>query len=132
MGKDKVLPEKAIGVGDEIIGGAGDDGPPAAPGDVGETDVVAEAEAAEEEGDPERRRLRQVGGRVGAELHQVGRIEAEGQGLLLQDKKIGFQGIADEGETAAKDGPPQFVQVAVAGVILLHLPAGFGQDRFIR
>src|SRR6185369_3977210 len=50
MGQDVHLAEQGVGSGDEIVGAAGDDGAPAAPGDVREAYVIAVTCAAEEEG----------------------------------------------------------------------------------
>ena len=116
--QDEVLAKESLGVGDIVILAAGNHRPPAAAGDIGEADVVAEAEAVEEEGNPERGGLGQVGNSLGREFRQISRVEAEGEGLLFEDKEVGLEGVADKGEGTAKDGAPDFVEVAVAGVEL--------------
>lgn len=116
--QDEVLAKKGLGVGDIVILAAGDYRSPAAAGDIGEADVVAEAEAVVEEGDAEGGGLGQVGDRLAREFIQVSRVETEGEGLLFEDKEVGLEGVADKGEGTAKDGAADLVEMAVAGVEL--------------
>ncbi len=89
---------------------------------------IAEAVAREEEGDAERRGRGQVGGEGRAQLGEVGGVEAEGEGLLLEDEEVGLEGVLDERQAAAVDVTPDVVEVPVAGVVLAHRLLGGGQQ----
>src|ERR1700687_2490 len=89
--------KQGAGTGNVIVPAPGDDRPPAAPGNVGKTDMIACPVAAEEKGYPERYLRWQVGSEFGIEFRQIGGVEAERQGVLFRDVEIGLQGVSDKG-----------------------------------
>ena len=59
---------------------------------------------------------------VGPEILEVGRVEAEGEGVLLGHEEVGLQRALHEDERDLEDRPPEVVELPVAGVVGLDLP----------
>ncbi len=127
VGKDEVLTEDGVRVGDEIVAVPRDHRAPPAAGDVGEAYVVAETEAAEEEGDSEGEGGGKIRGELPAEFGEIGRVEPEGERLFLRHVEVRLQGVLYEDEAAAEDGAAHLVQVAVSGVVVRHDALGLGE-----
>src|SRR6185369_7388100 len=131
VSKNEVLPEKAVGIRDELVLAARDHGSPATAGNIREPDVITETEAAEKEGDPEGLRGRKISGCFRSQLFQISRIEPESQGLFFQHKEIGLQRVGNEGETTAENGAANFVQMTVAGIVFGNGLPGSGKSKRI-
>ncbi len=119
--KNADLTEQGVGVGDVIVPGTRDDGPPATAGDVGIAHVVPDSVAPEEKGDAERPPGRQINRELRGQFFQVGRVESESQSVFFRDEEVGFQGVPDKGDAGVEDLPAELIDVAVPRVERLHL-----------
>jgi hypothetical protein len=114
---------------DVVVPGVAEDCAPAAPGDVREPDVIAETRAREEVGDAEGALPGQVGREGRRQVVEVGRVEPEGEGVLLLHEEVGLQGPLHQQERHLEERAAELVDHPVAGGVCRHLLLHPGQLR---
>ncbi len=110
VGKDIVFFENRVGASDVIIATAGDNCPPTAAGNIGETNVIAKTVAATKKRDSKRPLQWQILNTILVKILQISGIDAKSQRMFFPNEEISLQSVADKSKTAAKNRPAEIIE----------------------